>query len=438
MQHTLIFDIGKTNKKVFVFDENYKVVFKAYTRFETIPDEDDFPSDDLEAIVEWIEGTFDKLAASKKYNIQKVNFSTYGASLVHLAEDGKPLTPLYNYLKPYPKKCLKDFYKRCGKKWRIAQQTSSPPSGMLNSGLQLYWLKHSRPDLFKQIKWSLHFPQYLSYLFTGIPVSDPTSIGCHTSLWNYKKEDYHDWVYQEGVNKVLAPIVPTDTAVVMKHKGRKLKIGIGVHDSSSALLPYLLGEKKPFLLLSTGTWSVALNPFNPELLSKTDLQNGVLNYRRIDGKAVKAVRLFLGNEYQVQVEQLAKVFKKGKNHHKKVKFDTSLNSRLKKKSQRHFHLESIGMDENNPKQTNWPAFKNYKEAYHQLMRELVDLQAEAVNNAIGNTSIKKIIIDGGFVDNDLFVQLLKLEFPQYKIQTSNSSNGTALGAAMLVSNIEHD
>ena len=34
-----------------------------------------------------------------------------------------------------------------------------------------------------------------------------TSIGCHTALWDYKKQDYHTWVKDEGIDKKLAPIV---------------------------------------------------------------------------------------------------------------------------------------------------------------------------------------------------------------------------------------
>ena len=59
---------------------------------------------------------------------------------------------------------------------------------MLNSGLQLYWLKKTKPEVFKKIKYSLHLPQYLSYIFTGIPLSEYTSIGCHTALWDYEKK----------------------------------------------------------------------------------------------------------------------------------------------------------------------------------------------------------------------------------------------------------
>jgi len=63
-------------------------------------------------IESWIVTTFQKVINLKKFNIQAVNFSTYGASFVHVDEKGKPVAPLYNYLKPFPKKILKQFYKK--------------------------------------------------------------------------------------------------------------------------------------------------------------------------------------------------------------------------------------------------------------------------------------------------------------------------------------
>ena len=79
----------------------------------------------------------------------------------------------------------------------------------------MYWIKKTKPEIFKQIKNSLHFPQYLSYLFTGIPLSEYTSIGCHTNLWNFKDNTYHKWIIKEGIDEILAPIVSTKTSINM-------------------------------------------------------------------------------------------------------------------------------------------------------------------------------------------------------------------------------
>ena len=49
-----VFDIGKTNKKTFLFDTNFVVVHKNSIRFEEIVDDDNDPCDNIEAIEAWI------------------------------------------------------------------------------------------------------------------------------------------------------------------------------------------------------------------------------------------------------------------------------------------------------------------------------------------------------------------------------------------------
>ena len=427
---TAIFDIGKTNKKFFLFDVNFKEVYKEYIQFDEIEDEDGYPTENLPALQQWLKDLFDRILKAEKYDIKAINFSTYGASFVHLDKDGKVLTPLYNYLKPIPKETLDEFHNTHGV---IEAETGSPITGMLNSGIQLYWLKKKKITIYKKIKYSLHFPQYLSYLFTGIPLSEYTSLGSHTSLWAYGQNDYHKWVYQEKINKILPPIVSTQTSINMVYNDKRIKIGVGIHDSSSALLPYLFSDKKPFLLLSTGTWSISLNAFNSDKLSDKDIQDNCLNYMQIEGSRVKATRFFMGNEYKLQVKKLSTHFKKEYGYHRTVKFNKDLYLRLAKNPAIHFKFEGIKLKRKQLQKTNLTPFKTFEEAFHQLMIELLELQVISVKKAIKNTSLKRIYIDGGFTDNDIFVKLMGYHFKDFNVRTTKSPLGSALGAAMVIS-----
>lgn len=430
---TAVFDIGKTNKKFFLFDENYQEVYKKYVRFEEIEDEDGYPCDNITAIRDWLIAEFQKMYLDDRFDIQAVNFSTYGASFVHIDHQGDLVAPLYNYLKPYPKDILSSFYGKYGDELSFAKETASPPLGMLNSGLQLYWLKKTQPAIFQRIRWSLHLPQYLSFLFTGIPLSEYTSIGCHTGLWNYANQDYHAWVYAEGIDRILPPIVETFASINIRYKEKTIKTGIGIHDSSSALLPYLRADRKPFLLLSTGTWSIALNPFSEEMLTKEDLRQDCLNFMRVDGHTVKASRLFLGNEYKIQLERLLSHFGKSRGYDRKVVFDAKIYQKLQSNFRYCFKLESIEVDKNKLTDTDLSAFDTFETAYHQLLIELVDLQIKSAQRAIGDTTIKKLYIDGGFADNSIYVALLSTYFSEIKMRITRSPLGSALGAAMVIS-----
>ncbi len=173
----LIFDVGKTNKKVLLFNEQYRLVFEESKKFEEIKDEDGFPCEDVSALTEWVKDSFDRLIQNKDFDIKAVNFSGYGASFVYLDKDLNVIPPLYNYLKPYTPSLQKKFYKDYGGESLVSKQTASPVLGNLNSGMQLYRLKYEKPAIFEKIKYALHLPQYLSYILTSKLYSDITSIG---------------------------------------------------------------------------------------------------------------------------------------------------------------------------------------------------------------------------------------------------------------------
>jgi len=54
---------------------------------------------------------------------------------------------------------------------------------------------------------------------------------------------------------------------------QRIHIGKGIHDSSASLAPYILASREPFVIVSTGTWCVSMNPFNEEPLSDFELEN---------------------------------------------------------------------------------------------------------------------------------------------------------------------
>src|ERR1700731_255859 len=133
----LIFDVGKTNKKLLLFDENYKLELEESKQFSETKDEDGFPCEDVQALTQWIKHSFHQLLKDRRYEIKAVNFSAYGASFVYLDEQQNIILPLYNYLKPYEPELQKQFYDKYGGESLLSKQTASPVLGNLNSGMQL-------------------------------------------------------------------------------------------------------------------------------------------------------------------------------------------------------------------------------------------------------------------------------------------------------------
>jgi len=433
---TLVFDIGKTTKKVLVFDQDFHVVEEQTETFSEKSDEDGFPSENLDALTQWVNAKLDNFLNHREFFVTHINFSTYGASLVHLGGEGNPLA-FYNYLKPLPENCRNEFLSNYNSKNDLLTRTASPYLGLLNSGLQLYWLKHVRPKQFSSIVTSLHFPQYFPFLLTKKKFSDITSIGCHTMLWDFEKQDYHEWVYKEQVDKFFAPVHKADYTSDHMHDGRKIKVGVGVHDSSAALMPYLGVMKEKFLLLSSGTWNICFNPFNNDLLSSNELSQDCLCFLTFDGKPVKASRIFLGHEHELQQRELATHFNVGAEFYKTIEFNRSLYQRLKEEKS-FIQFCPLGMEGTGPhlnanlSPSNYSTFKNFEEAQHHLIRQLVCWQKISIDLIDPKGEVKDLIVVGGFTKSKLFLQIMKLELPERRILISDHPRATALGAAWLV------
>ena len=126
-----IFDIGKTNKKLLLFNGNAELVHQAEEKFPVTIDEDGFECDDIALVEKWIIESVHNLASSKEYELRGINFSTYGASLAFVDKNGHRLTPIYNYLKPVDERYARELFEQHGGQEDFCRQTASPALGLL-------------------------------------------------------------------------------------------------------------------------------------------------------------------------------------------------------------------------------------------------------------------------------------------------------------------
>ena len=429
-----IFDVGKTNKKLLLFDEDYNVVFETGNPLEETTDEDGFACENVHALTAWVKESFDVVINDERFDVKAVNFSGYGASFVYIGSVGDAIAPLYNYLKPFPEALKQQFYTAYGGETVLSKQTSSPVLGNLNSGMQLYRLKYEQPEKFNAIRYALHLPQYLSYVLTKQVATDITSIGCHTNLWHFQFNKYHAWVHKEEIDKKFNAIIPCTDTIGFNYNEITYRAGFGLHDSSAALIPYLAAFKEPFMLLSTGTWCITLNPFNHSQLSDYELYQDCLCYLTYEGKPVKASRLFAGYEHEEQVKRLAKHFDKPVNYYTTVNLDEQILNNIavaKKKAQVNYKV-MVQQSAFTTRDLN--EFADYETAYHQLIADIMQQQIHATKLVLGATVIKSLFVDGGFSKNKIYMHLLSKAFPNIKIYAATVAQASALGAAMAIHN----
>ena len=216
-------------------------------------------------------------------------------------------------------------------------------------------------------------------------------------------------------------------------------MGVGVHDSSAALMPYLVTQHDPFLLLSTGTWNISFNPFNRQPLTSEELSSDCLCYITYAGNPVKASRIFLGHEHEVQAEAMSKYFKVPSDFFKSIRFNADVYNKLSNEAEGLKLFYPLGMEGTGPlpekqtKKTDYSVYNDVEEAYHQFIRYLVKWQLLSIDLIDPGKKVKSIIVVGGFTKNQLFLEVLKRAERDRKILISDHPRASALGAAWLVS-----
>jgi uncharacterized protein YeaO (DUF488 family) len=150
--------------------------------------------------------------------------------------------------------------------------------------------------------------------------------------------------------------------------------------------------------------------------------------------------LFLGNEYNGWIKKLSDHFRADESFHKKVVFDETLFSKAEKMPSPLFYWESIAHPNNEITRVanmDLTRFDSFEEAYHQLVKELVDLQVEKVWLVLNGKKVSKIFLDGGFVDNHIFINMLAAKLAGFQIIPSQIPLGSAIGAAIAVNKESH-
>jgi sugar (pentulose or hexulose) kinase len=216
-------------------------------------------------------------------------------------------------------------------------------------------------------------------------------------------------------------------------------VGIGLHDSSAALVPYLQTFRRPFMLVSTGTWCINLFPFATEPLTKHQLERDCLSYLTFRGEAVKASRVFLGGEHDHQVKRLSEHFHCDIETYKTIQCDPVLIEKiisqagLKDTLLRPATMKATGpFPDIEPAVWNISAFTSYEEAYHQLIVDLVCIVGVSLYLVNEGKCDIDLFVDGGFGKNEIFMNALASLFPAATVRSSRISQATSLGTAMMI------
>jgi sugar (pentulose or hexulose) kinase len=294
----VVVDIGKSNAKLALVDRERLAVVSLLTTANRILTDGPYPHFDVEHLWAWIRRGLRSFSAMAE--IEAVSVTTHGACFALLAGDELAL-PVLDYEHRGPESVSAEYATVRGD----FRETLSPnlPNG-LNAGRQIYWLSRAFPDAFARADAILPYPQYWAWRLTGAKASEATSLGCHTDLWNPGARTYSTLVVRERWQRLFPPLVrPWDTVgtvlpAIAAETGLPptCRVVAGIHDSNASLLPHLIQHRRPFSVLSSGTWMIVLAPGGS--LDGLDADRDCLANVDAFGDPVPSARFMGGREFE--------------------------------------------------------------------------------------------------------------------------------------------
>jgi L-fuculokinase len=295
-----VFDVGKTNIKLVVFDRAGGVLAERSAPNAPLAPDARRPYLKLDTERAWafLIGALKELGA--QFSFEAISIAAHGAAGVLVKDDGEALPAMdyefagcdeiaaeYDTLRP------------------PFEETLSPnlPRG-LNLGRQVYYLQRRYPTEFAAARAFLGYPQYWSWRLSGVAATEFTAMGAHTDLWRPYDGGPSSMVDKLGWRRLFAPMRKAwDTLGPLKPEvaaatglAPDVRVICGAHDSNASLVPHLMSRREPFTVISTGTWVIIMAiGGKAELDPKADMLANV----DVRGEPVPTARFMGGREYAV-------------------------------------------------------------------------------------------------------------------------------------------
>ena len=195
--HIAVLDIGKTNKKILIYDQDLKLLEEQFIRIPEI-EKDQVLYDDVKGLKSWILSTFSAL--SSIYNIKVISTSAHGATYSLVDEEGNSVVPQVAYNTDPGEYFHRQFYERCGDAVALQKLTGTPNFNLLiNPAKGIYFSQLKFPNEFSKAKHLLLYAQFFGYWLTGKVCADPTYAGNHTYLWDFSANTWSDVADKLGI-----------------------------------------------------------------------------------------------------------------------------------------------------------------------------------------------------------------------------------------------
>ncbi len=299
-RHCIVLDIGKTNVKLHVLNEEQESLAD-FSRENLVLYDPPYPQVDVDGIWNW---TMDIAAVvSTKFDVTAVVVTAHGATAA-LVDPGVGENALALPILDYEWSGLDPSDQYASVRPAYSETLSPDLPGGLNLGRQIYWQQADFPDQFRAVKAILLYPQYWAYRFSGEMVAEVSSLGCHTDLWSPEKAGFSGLVAGQNWQRLMPPIVPAWESIgsirssVAERAGlpTTCRVHAGAHDSGASFLRYVLAKPdQPFCVVSTGTWVICMS--TDTSCEQLDESRDMLANVDVNNECVACARFMGGREY---------------------------------------------------------------------------------------------------------------------------------------------
>ncbi len=317
-------------------------------------------------------------------------------------------------------------------------ETGSPAlPGGLNLGAQLFWMERVYPAAIARgtiLPWA----QYWSWFLSGKCVSEATSLGCHTDLWQPEGGGFSSLAVSRGWARSFAPLARAGDAIghlrpeIADRTGlpRDITVLAGLHDSNAALLAargFVEIADHEVTVLSTGTWFVAMR-LARDTIPASHLPAGSDCLVNVDAfrRPVPSARFMGGREIETLVGIDTRRVDAGPDQPALL---AAVDAVL---AQGSMVLPTLApgcgpYPDNEGRWINMPECWNQRRAAACLYAALV---ADRSLDLIGSKG--RLLVEGRFAGADVFLRALAALRPDMQVHVADAHNDVSFGAMRLI------
>ena len=421
MNAIVVFDIGKTNIKLSATTPD-GAVLETLSTPNVVLDGPPYSHHDIVGLEAWLLDRLRDFGA--RHAVSAIVTTAHGGAGVLVDAYGAVL-PMIDYEQPIPEDVASAYAAIAGS---YRERGSPVMLGASHVARQMLWQETRWPLDFARATAILPTPQYWAWRLSGIFASEVTSLSAQSHLWSPADQRPtamardRGWLHLippvRSAWEVLGPLRPeivartglaADTAVLC-----------GIHDSSANFYRYQAAGVSDFVVVSTGTWIVMLTD-----RTETDFDHerpGHTVNADVFGRPMPGMLTMGGREFRFVAGDTP-----GPGSHEAL---------VRIVETRTMALPSFGSDDclfpgtAHRGRIEGPLAEDRGSRFALAALYGALLTAKCIEDM---PRASTILVDGGFVRDALYGEILAALFPDRRVLVNRDTAGTTTGAALLAS-----